>query len=201
MVHAYLPVEASFGLADELRRSTSGAASASLLLSHWQRLQVGVGWGGVGWVAWCQRLDWIGGEGGTVAISTLWVGESALWRKFAYDDSLLSSYTYKLTNTYRTHTDTDVATHVHIHMQTHANLCTHPHMHIQTHKHTNTYMLHYVLMLQTFTSTHVHKHPQTHAHHAPPCRLTPSLCRPLRRSGRSGVRTPLTWPLPTWPRG
>jgi ribosome assembly protein 1 len=40
-VHAYLPVEASFGLADELRRKTSGAASASLMLSHWERLQVG----------------------------------------------------------------------------------------------------------------------------------------------------------------
>jgi ribosome assembly protein 1 len=39
-VHAYLPVEASFGLADELRRKTSGAASASLMLSHWERLQV-----------------------------------------------------------------------------------------------------------------------------------------------------------------
>ena len=39
-VHAYLPVEASFGLADELRRRSSGAASASLLLSHWARLPV-----------------------------------------------------------------------------------------------------------------------------------------------------------------
>ncbi|GMH33552.1 hypothetical protein BSKO_01386 [Bryopsis sp. KO-2023] len=39
-VLAYLPVEASFGLADELRKKTSGAASASLLLSHWERLQV-----------------------------------------------------------------------------------------------------------------------------------------------------------------
>jgi hypothetical protein len=41
LVHAYLPVEASFGLADEMRRRSSGAASASLLLSHWERLQVG----------------------------------------------------------------------------------------------------------------------------------------------------------------
>ncbi len=39
-MHAYLPVEASFGLADEMRRRSSGAASASLLLSHWERLQV-----------------------------------------------------------------------------------------------------------------------------------------------------------------
>ncbi len=44
VVHAYLPVEASFGLADEMRRRSSGAASASLLLSHWERLQVGP-WG------------------------------------------------------------------------------------------------------------------------------------------------------------
>jgi len=40
VVHAYLPVEAAFGLADEMRRRSSGAASASLLLSHWERLQV-----------------------------------------------------------------------------------------------------------------------------------------------------------------
>lgn len=46
-VHAYLPVEASFGLADEMRRRSSGAASASLLLSHWERLQVR-GRGGAG---------------------------------------------------------------------------------------------------------------------------------------------------------
>lgn len=39
-VHAYLPAEASFGFADELRRRSSGAATASLLLSHWERLQV-----------------------------------------------------------------------------------------------------------------------------------------------------------------
>ena len=69
-MHAYLPAEASFGFVDELRRRSSGAASASLLLSHWERLQVdpffvptteeervckgrleraGLGWGGVGW--------------------------------------------------------------------------------------------------------------------------------------------------------
>ena len=46
-VHAYLPAEASFGFADELRRRSSGAASASLMLSHWERLQVGRG----GWRA------------------------------------------------------------------------------------------------------------------------------------------------------
>ncbi|GFH18733.1 Tr-type G domain-containing protein, partial [Haematococcus lacustris] len=40
LIHAHLPVEASFGLADELRRKSSGAASASLLLSHWERLAV-----------------------------------------------------------------------------------------------------------------------------------------------------------------
>jgi ribosome assembly protein 1 len=39
-VHAYLPVEAAFGLAAELRRRCSGAASASLLLSHWERLPI-----------------------------------------------------------------------------------------------------------------------------------------------------------------
>ena len=39
-IHAYLPAEASFGFADELRRRSSGAASASLMLSHWERLGV-----------------------------------------------------------------------------------------------------------------------------------------------------------------
>lgn len=39
-IHAYLPAEASFGFADELRRRSSGAAAASLMLSHWERLQV-----------------------------------------------------------------------------------------------------------------------------------------------------------------
>lgn len=38
VVHAHLPMAASFGLADELRRKTSGAASVQLLLSHWERL-------------------------------------------------------------------------------------------------------------------------------------------------------------------
>lgn len=39
-VHAYLPAEASFGFVDELRRRSSGAASASLMLSHWERLEL-----------------------------------------------------------------------------------------------------------------------------------------------------------------
>lgn len=37
-VHAYLPVSESFGFADELRRWTSGAANALLVLSHWEAL-------------------------------------------------------------------------------------------------------------------------------------------------------------------
>jgi ribosome assembly protein 1 len=37
---AFLPAQASFGLADDLRRRTSGGASAALMLSHWERLQV-----------------------------------------------------------------------------------------------------------------------------------------------------------------
>ncbi|KAG2443951.1 hypothetical protein HXX76_002290 [Chlamydomonas incerta] len=40
LVSCYLPAEASFGLADEMRRKSSGGASASLMLSHWERLQV-----------------------------------------------------------------------------------------------------------------------------------------------------------------
>lgn len=40
IVHAYLPVEASFGFVDELRSKSSGGASCSLLLSHWERLEV-----------------------------------------------------------------------------------------------------------------------------------------------------------------
>ena len=40
-VSCYLPAEASFGLADEMRRKSSGAASASRMLSHWERLLVG----------------------------------------------------------------------------------------------------------------------------------------------------------------
>lgn len=39
-VLAHLPVEASFGFADELRRKSSGNASASLMLSHWERLNL-----------------------------------------------------------------------------------------------------------------------------------------------------------------
>lgn len=39
-IHAYLPVESSFGLVDELRKKSSGAASASLMISHWERLNV-----------------------------------------------------------------------------------------------------------------------------------------------------------------
>ena len=38
-IHAFLPAEASFGFADDMRRRSSGAASASLMLSHWERLQ------------------------------------------------------------------------------------------------------------------------------------------------------------------
>ena len=37
---AYMPAEASFGFADELRRKSSGAAAASLLLSHWERIPI-----------------------------------------------------------------------------------------------------------------------------------------------------------------
>ncbi|KAK9824164.1 hypothetical protein WJX72_008216 [[Myrmecia] bisecta] len=39
-IHAYLPAQASFGFSDDMRRRSSGAASASLMLSHWERLQV-----------------------------------------------------------------------------------------------------------------------------------------------------------------
>ncbi|GAB4824579.1 hypothetical protein Ancab_007452 [Ancistrocladus abbreviatus] len=37
-VHAYVPVAESFGFSDELRRWTSGASSALLILSHWEAL-------------------------------------------------------------------------------------------------------------------------------------------------------------------
>ncbi|XWS41316.1 hypothetical protein CRYUN_Cryun17cG0070900 [Craigia yunnanensis] len=37
-VHAYVPVSESFGFADELRRWTSGASSALLVLSHWEAI-------------------------------------------------------------------------------------------------------------------------------------------------------------------
>ena len=39
-VLAHMPAQASFGLADDLRARTSGGASAALMLSHWERLQV-----------------------------------------------------------------------------------------------------------------------------------------------------------------
>jgi len=39
-VHAHLPAQGALGLADDLRARSSGAASASLLLSHWERLPV-----------------------------------------------------------------------------------------------------------------------------------------------------------------
>ncbi|KAI5678531.1 hypothetical protein M9H77_09481 [Catharanthus roseus] len=38
-VHAYIPVAESFGFADELRRWTSGASSALLVLSHWEAIE------------------------------------------------------------------------------------------------------------------------------------------------------------------
>lgn len=64
LVHAYLPVEASFGLADEMRRRSSGAASASLLLSHWERLQVGVQDGPACARVWKAGAEaWLGGDG------------------------------------------------------------------------------------------------------------------------------------------
>ena len=40
VVMAHLPVESSFGFADELRRKSSGSAAASLMFSHWERLDV-----------------------------------------------------------------------------------------------------------------------------------------------------------------
>lgn len=40
MITAHLPVAASFGLMDELRKRTSGSANAQLLLSHWEPLDV-----------------------------------------------------------------------------------------------------------------------------------------------------------------
>ena len=39
-VHAHLPAQGALGLADDLRSRSSGAASASLMLSHWERLAV-----------------------------------------------------------------------------------------------------------------------------------------------------------------
>lgn len=40
IISALLPVAASFGFLDDLRKSTSGAASAQLVLSHWETLDV-----------------------------------------------------------------------------------------------------------------------------------------------------------------
>ena len=40
IIHSYLPVAASFGFADELRHSSSGASNAQLMLSHWERLDI-----------------------------------------------------------------------------------------------------------------------------------------------------------------
>jgi len=40
IISAYLPVAESFGLIDELRDKTSGAASPQLVFSHWQTLEV-----------------------------------------------------------------------------------------------------------------------------------------------------------------
>jgi ribosome assembly protein 1 len=37
-VQAYVPVSESFGFAEDLRRKTAGAASALLVLSHWEEL-------------------------------------------------------------------------------------------------------------------------------------------------------------------
>jgi len=39
-VHGYLPLEASFGLLDELRSKSNGASSCSLVLGHWERLDI-----------------------------------------------------------------------------------------------------------------------------------------------------------------
>ena len=40
IIHAYLPVAQSFGFADELRHSSSGASNAQLMLSHWEHLEI-----------------------------------------------------------------------------------------------------------------------------------------------------------------
>ena len=40
IIHSYLPVADSFGFADELRHSSSGASNAQLMLSHWERLDI-----------------------------------------------------------------------------------------------------------------------------------------------------------------
>ncbi|CAE5968273.1 unnamed protein product [Arabidopsis arenosa] len=38
-IHTYVPVSESFGFADELRKGTSGGASALMVLSHWEMLE------------------------------------------------------------------------------------------------------------------------------------------------------------------
>ena len=40
IIHSYLPVATSFGFADELRQSSSGASNAQLMLSHWEHLDI-----------------------------------------------------------------------------------------------------------------------------------------------------------------
>lgn len=40
IIHSYLPVATSFGFADELRHSSSGASNAQLMLSHWEHLDL-----------------------------------------------------------------------------------------------------------------------------------------------------------------
>lgn len=40
IIHSYLPVAASFGFANELRHSSSGASNAQLMLSHWEHLDI-----------------------------------------------------------------------------------------------------------------------------------------------------------------
>eukprot|EP00873_Tetraselmis_striata_P038957 jgi/Tetstr1/459221/TSEL_000031.t1 len=40
IIRAFVPVEASFGFAAEIRRKSSGAAAPSLMLSHWERLPI-----------------------------------------------------------------------------------------------------------------------------------------------------------------
>ena len=40
IIKSFLPVEASFGFAAEIRRRGKGAESPSLMFSHWERLEV-----------------------------------------------------------------------------------------------------------------------------------------------------------------
>ena len=39
-IAAHLPAAEAFGLADELREHSAGAAAAQLMMSHWERLEV-----------------------------------------------------------------------------------------------------------------------------------------------------------------